>query len=357
MHIFLDPNPGDSKKNLAERQRLFDLQGSSWADYDTKLISSGGGVFERSAKSITLSDEAKAVTGLAKDAVTPDELIHALLKAETDLLWFGGIGTYVKASTETHAEVGDRSSDAIRVNGRDLRAKVIGEGANLGLTQAGRIEFAQGKGRINTDAIDNSAGVDSSDHEVNIKILAAEAIRTGALKAKDRNALLAEMTDDVAAHVLRHNYDQTGALTLAESSAAGDHDALERLMVYLEERGVLNRELEGLPSTAHMHLRQEAGAWLTRPELAVLLAWSKILLIDDVVASDIPDDPYFESVLKSYFTKPIDTYEDAIRNHRPEAGNHCDRDCQPVARHGRARAAAAPARDDGRRQCRNRSWP
>ena len=316
MHIFLDPNPGDSKKNLAERQRLFNLQGSSWADYDTKLISKGGGVFERSAKSITLSDEAKAVTGLAKDAVTPDELIHALLKAETDLLWFGGIGTYVKASTETHAEVGDRSSDAIRVNGRDLRVKVIGEGANLGMTQAGRIEFAQGKGRINTDAIDNSAGVDSSDHEVNIKILAAEAIRTNALKAKDRNALLAEMTDDVAAHVLRHNYDQTGALSLAESSAAGDHDALERLMVYLEERGVLNRELEGLPSTAHMHLRQEAGAWLTRPELAVLLAWSKIVLIDDVVASDIPDDPYFESVLKSYFTKPIDTYEEAIRNHR-----------------------------------------
>ena len=316
LHVFLDPNPGDSKKNLAERQRLFDLQGSSWADYDTKLMSKGGGIFERSAKSITLSDEAKTLTGLSKDAVTPDELIHALLKAETDLLWFGGIGTYVKASTETHAEAGDRSSDAFRVNGREVKAKVIGEGANLGMTQAGRIEFAQSGGRINTDAIDNSAGVDSSDHEVNIKILAAEAIRLKSLKAKDRNALLAEMTNDVAAHVLRHNYDQTGALTLAESGAAGDHDALERLMVYLEERGVLNRALEGLPSSSQMRVRQEAGQWLTRPELAVLLAWTKIVLIDDVVASDIPDDPYFETVLKSYFTSPIDRYEDAILNHR-----------------------------------------
>lgn len=316
MHIFLDPNPGDSRANLAERQRLFDLLGSSWTDYNTRLISKGGGVFERSAKSIRLSDETKALSGLSKDAVTPDELIHALLKSETDLLWFGGIGTYVKASTETHAEAGDRSSDAFRVNGRQLKAKVIGEGANLGMTQAGRIEFALSGGRINTDAIDNSAGVDSSDHEVNIKILAAEAIRLQSLKAKDRNALLAEMTDDVAAHVLRHNYDQTGALTLAESTAASDHDALERLMVYLEERGVLNRALEGLPSASQMRVRQESGQWLTRPELAVLLAWTKIVLIDDVVASDIPDDPYFETVLKSYFTRPIDRYEDAILNHR-----------------------------------------
>ena len=316
LHIFVDPNPGDSAKNLADRQRLFDMQGSSWSDYNTSLISKGGGIFPRTAKSIPLSDEMKAMTGVNKDAVTPDELIHALLKTETDLLWFGGIGTYVKASSETHAEAGDRSSDAFRVNGRDLKAKVIGEGANLGLTQAGRIEFAQNGGRINTDAIDNSAGVDSSDHEVNIKILAAEAIRIKSLKAKDRNGLLAEMTDDVAAHVLRHNYDQTAALSLAEASAAADHEALERLMVYLEERGVLNRPLEGLPSSAQMRVRQEQGQFLTRPELAVLLAWSKIVLIEDVVASGIPDDPYFESVLTSYFTHPIDTYNEAINNHR-----------------------------------------
>ncbi|KCZ92662.1 NAD-glutamate dehydrogenase [Hyphomonas johnsonii] len=316
MHIFLDPDPVDPKKNLAERQRLFDLPGSSWADYDAKLISSGGGVFERAAKSITLSDAAKALTGLSKDVVTPDELIHALLKAQTDLLWFGGIGTYVKASFESHADAGDRANDAIRVNGGDLKAKVVGEGANLGMTQAARIEFALAGGRINTDAIDNSAGVDSSDHEVNIKILAAEAIRLKALKAKDRNVLLAGMTDDVAAHVLRHNYDQTAALSLAATNAAGDHEALERLMVYLEDRGVLNRELEGLPSSAQMRVRHEHGQFLTRPELAVILAWSKITLFDDIIVSDIPDDPYFADVAKDYFPVPINSFDTAISNHR-----------------------------------------
>ena len=274
--------------DLAERQRLFDLPRSSWADYDAALISKGGGIFERSAKSITLTDEIKALTGIAKDAVTPDELIHALLKTEADLLWFGGIGTYAKASSETHAAAGDRANDAIRVDGRELKAKVVGEGANLGMTQAARIEFAQNGGRVNTDAIDNSAGVDSSDHEVNIKILAAEAIRAGDLKADARNKLLADMTDDVARHVLWHNYDQTFALTLAEATAQADHDALERLMVYLEGRGVLNRELEGLPDAGDMKVRAEQGQALTRPEMAVLLAWSKITLFDDIVASDLP---------------------------------------------------------------------
>ena len=316
MHIFIDPDPKDSKKNLAERQRMFDLPQSSWADYNTKLISKGGGVFPRSAKSIALSDEIKALTGLSADAVTPDELIHALLRTQADLLWFGGIGTYVKAGGESHADVGDRANDAIRVNAGELRAKVIGEGANLGLTQAARIEFALSGGRVNTDAIDNSAGVDSSDHEVNIKILAAEAIRLGALKAEDRNKLLADMTDEVAAHVLRHNYDQTSALTLAEATAVSDHSALERLMVYLEDRGVLNRALEGLPDTGHMKVRAEHGQGLTRPELAVLLAWSKITLFDDLVASSLPDDPYFHSVLKSYFPSPIDGFEEAMENHR-----------------------------------------
>jgi len=316
MHIFIDPDPADAAKNLAERQRMFELPQSTWADYDTSLISKGGGVFARAAKSIGLSSEIKALTGLSKDAVTPDELIHALLKAQADLLWFGGIGTYVKADSESHADVGDRSNDAIRVNAREVRAKVIGEGANLGLTQAARIEFALAGGRVNTDAIDNSAGVDSSDHEVNIKILAADAIRTGRLKAEDRNALLAEMTDDVAAHVLRHNYDQTAALTLAEATALDDHAALERLMVYLEERGVLNRALEGLPDTGHMKVRAEQGQGLTRPELAVLLAWSKITLFDDLVASGLPDDPYFFSVLKGYFPSPIDGFEAAMEDHR-----------------------------------------
>ncbi|MCB9963268.1 MAG: NAD-glutamate dehydrogenase [Hyphomonas sp.] len=316
MHIFVDPAPGDPKKNLAERQRMFDLPQSTWADYNTKLISRGGGVFDRSAKSIRLSAEIKALTGLAKDAVTPDELIHALLKTSADLLWFGGIGTYVKAGSETNADAGDRANDAIRVNARDLHVKVIGEGANLGLTQAARIEFALSGGRINTDAIDNSAGVDSSDHEVNIKILAAEAIRLGTLKAVDRDPLLASMTDEVAAHVLRHNYDQTAALTLAETMAQNDHEALERLMVQLEERGVLNRALEGLPDTGEMKVRSEHAHWMTRPELAVLLAWSKITLFDDLVASDLPDDPYFASVLKGYFPHPIDEFGEAMANHR-----------------------------------------
>ncbi len=295
---------------------MFGLPRSTWADYDTRLISKGGGVFSRSAKSIPLSPEVRAMTGLAKEAVTPDELLNALLKTECDLLWFGGIGTYVKSSAEANSDAGDRANDAIRVNGRDLKARVIGEGANLGMTQAGRIEFALSGGRLNTDAIDNSAGVDSSDHEVNIKILAAEAIRLGDLKDSDRNAMLAAMTDDVARLVLAHNYDQTNALTLASATALEDHDALERLMVYLEERGVLNRALEGLPSTADMQKRQEQGQPLTRPELAVLLAWSKIVLFDDLVASDLPDDPWFEPVLKGYFPSPINGFDEAMKGHR-----------------------------------------
>ena len=316
MHIFLDPDPVDAKKNLAERERMFALPRSSWADYNTDLISKGGGIFERAAKSITLTPEIKSLAGISKDVVTPDELLNALLKAEADLLWFGGIGTYVKAAHESHADVGDRANDGLRVNGRDLKAKVIGEGANLGMTQAARIEFALAGGRLNTDAIDNSAGVDSSDHEVNIKILAAEAIRLGLLKEADRNAMLAQMTDDVARLVLTHNYDQTNTLSLAEATASEDHEALERLMVYLEERGVLNRPLEGLPSTQEMQARAAEGRPLTRPELAVLLAWSKIVLFDDIVASDLPDDPHFEAVLKAYFPSPIDGFDEALANHR-----------------------------------------
>lgn len=316
MHVFIDPDPADPEAAFAERQRLFNLPRSSWADYDAALISKGGGIFERSAKSVTLTPEIQALSGLAKDTVTPDELIHALLKAETDLLWFGGIGTYIKGTQETHSDVGDRANDSIRVNGVDVRAKVIGEGANLGMTQAGRVEYALKGGHLNTDAIDNSAGVDSSDQEVNIKILAAEAIRLGLLKAEDRDAMLMSMTDDVARLVLAHNYDQTNALSVAEATVAEDHEALERLMVYLEERGVLNRELEDLPSTQEMQTRGAEGRWLTRPELAVLLAWSKIVLFDDLVASALPDDPWFETVLKAYFPSPINGFDAALANHR-----------------------------------------
>jgi len=316
MHIFVDPDPQDSKKLWAERQRMFDLPRSSWMDYNQSLISEGGGIFDRSAKSIELSPEIKTLTGLRADEVTPDELIHALLKTECDLLWFGGIGTYIKSSDELHSAAGDRINDGLRVNGKQVRAKVIGEGANLGLTQAGRIEFARAGGRINTDAIDNSAGVDSSDHEVNIKILCTEAMRRGELPRGERNTLLASMTDDVAKHVLVHNYAQTAALSLAEHNAKTDHDALERLMVELERRGVLDRAVEGLPSSADMRERQSAGNPLTRPELAVLMAWTKIVLFDDLTDSTVPDDPYFHDTLQSYFPKALHTYAEPMHAHR-----------------------------------------
>ncbi|MCF6329005.1 MAG: NAD-glutamate dehydrogenase, partial [Henriciella sp.] len=316
MHIFIDPDPQDPEHLWTERKRMFDLPRSSWMDYDQSLISEGGGIFDRTAKSIDLTPEIKAMTGLKQDAVTPDELIHALLKTKCDLLWFGGIGTYIKATTESHDDAGDRGNDGLRVNGKQVGARVIGEGANLGLTQAGRIEFALAGGRINTDAIDNSAGVDSSDHEVNIKILCTEAMRRGELPRGERNTLLATMTDDVALHVLTHNYAQTAALSLSEDTARTDHDALERLMAYLEAREVLDRQVEGLPNTAEMLQRQEAGQPLTRPELAVLMAWTKIVLFDDLTASDVPDDPYFHSTLQAYFPEALHGYDDPMQAHR-----------------------------------------
>ena len=316
MHIFIDPEPQEPERLWQERQRLFNLPRSTWMDYDQTLISEGGGIFERSAKSIPMTAQMKTLTGLSRDEITPDELIHALLKSECDLLWFGGIGTYIKASHETHAAAGDRINDALRVDGRQVRAKVIGEGANLGATQAGRIEFAQAGGRLNTDAIDNSAGVDSSDHEVNIKILCTEAMRQGELPRGERNSLLASMTDDVATHVLRHNYAQTAALSLAQNSAREDHDALERLMVELETRGVLDRAVEGLPSTADMQARLDQGQPLTRPELAVIMAWTKIVLFDDLTASSVPDDPHFVDTLRAYFPEALRKYEAPMQGHR-----------------------------------------
>lgn len=316
MHVFIDPNPGDPETMWKERERLFNLPRSSWTDYDESLISEGGGIFERSAKSVPLSDEIKALTRLTGDEATPDELIHGLLKAEAELLWFGGIGTYVRGAGETDRQVGDRANDGIRIEASQLNVKVIGEGANLGTTQAARIDFASRGGRINTDAIDNSAGVDSSDHEVNIKILLSEAMRSGVLAAENRNDLLASMTDDVAAHVLTHNIAQTGALSLAEARVKADHEELERVMLWLEARGVLDRDVEGLPSSAEMEARQARNVPLTRPELAVILAWSKITLFDDIVASDLPDDPYFTPVLKAYFPQALGQYGDAMQAHR-----------------------------------------
>ena len=314
-HIFIDPDPQDREASWRERERLFNLKGSGWDDYDQTLLSSGGRIFDRNAKEVVLTPEIQNLTGLQTDRLTPDELVHALLKTPCDLLWFGGIGTYIKASSERHADADDRSNDHIRINAEDVGARIIGEGANLGMTQAARVAFALRGGRVNTDAIDNSAGVDSSDQEVNIKILCLEAIRQGTLVASDRDDLLASMTDEVAAHVLKHNYDQTHALSLAETQAPMDHDAYERLMCLLESRDRLDRDVEGLPGTAQMQERQDNGQFLTRPEIAVLMAWSKITLFDDLIASSVPDDPFFADALMAYFPAPICHQSEALTTH------------------------------------------
>ncbi len=319
--IFLDPTPGDPLIAWAERKRLFDLPGSRWSDYNPALISPGGGVFSRRDKSIPLSPEVRARTGLAKDHVPPTELIAALLKAKCDLLFFGGVGTFVKAGAESHADVGDKANDGVRVDAEQVRALVIGEGANLGVTQRGRIAFARvkrtdGGGRINTDAIDNSAGVDTSDHEVNIKILLAEAMRTGDLAPEERAPLLAAMTEAVAAHVLTHNYDQTLALTLAEAAGASDLDAHERLAQRLEGAGKLNRAVEELPTTEGFAELRLQRAGLTRPEIAKLIAYAKIDLSDALVASAAPDDPHFEATLAAYFPAQLAPFASARARHR-----------------------------------------
>ncbi len=315
-HIFLDPAPRDLEVAWAERLRMFNLPRSSWDDYDKTLISEGGGVFARSLKSIPISAEIARLTGITAQAATPSELMAALLKAPCELLWFGGIGTFVKARSESNAEAGDKANDAHRADAEDLRALVIGEGANLGVTQAGRIAFARKGGRINTDAVDNSAGVDTSDHEVNIKILLADAIRTRALKAGDRDKLLAAMTNDVGALVLADNYDQTLALTLSQASAAEDLDSHERLMVRLEGAGKLVRAVEGLPTAEEMRALRAAHQGLTRPELAKLIAYAKIDLFDALMASNAPDDPAFEAPLVAYFPPQLKRYEASMKSHR-----------------------------------------
>ncbi len=314
-HIFLDPDP-DPAKSYAERARMFALPRSSWDDYDKKKISRGGGVFARSLKSITLSKEVQALLGTPAESLSPAELINLILKAPVELLYLGGIGTYVKAKHESHMDAGDKANDAVRINGSDLRVKVVGEGANLGLTQAGRIEFAQAGGRIETDAIDNSAGVDSSDHEVNIKIATGILERQGKLTRAARNRLLPTMTEDVAGHVLVHNYDQTLALSLLEMDSAGELEPHARFMTNLEQAGRLDRTVEGLPDALQIAERRKAGRGLFRPELAVLLAYGKLELKREIAGSRATDDPFFESRLEAYFPKGLRKYKDAIHAHR-----------------------------------------
>jgi glutamate dehydrogenase len=316
MHIFIDPNP-DPAKSWAERKRLFDTPGTAWSDYDPKVLSKGGAVYSRSAKSLELSAEARECFGIAKKSVSPEELMGALLRASIDLMWFGGIGTYVKSSLESHLDVGDRANDAIRVNGHELNCKVIGEGANLGCTQRGRIEYALNGGRLNTDAIDNSAGVDSSDHEVNIKILVDAVVAKGGLKGPARNKLLASMTDDVARLVLVHNYRQTQAMSLVERGGVNLLANHQRQMRFLERRGRLDRAVEFLPDDEMIAERALMRRGLTRPEISVMLSYAKIWLYDEIIASDLPDDPYLFDDLVAYFPPVLGKkYAKEIAQHR-----------------------------------------
>jgi glutamate dehydrogenase len=314
--IFIDPDP-DSESSFKERERLFALPRSSWQDYDKSLISKGGGVFPRSLKAIPLTPEIKALTGLRADKATPQELMHALLQVPADLLWFGGIGTYVKASNESQADAGDRANDVLRVDANELKVKVIGEGANLGVTQRGRIEFALNGGRINTDAVDNSAGVNSSDIEVNIKIGLSRAEAAKKLTREDRNTLLADMTDDVAALVLRNNYLQTLCLSLALEQGTTENSYAIQLMQQLEKSGELDRKIEYLPSDSQIIERDLKGGGLTRPELAVIMAYAKISLHGEILASGVPDDPYLSRELKRYFPKAMqERFADDIEHHK-----------------------------------------
>ena len=313
--IFIDPDP-DAERSFAERQRLFDLPRSSWQDFDKTLISKGGAVYPRSAKEIRLSAEAQKLLGVG-ERLTPQDLIRAILKAPVDLVFFGGIGSYIRAADESDEAVGDRANDAVRVTGKELRCKVIGEGANLGMTQRGRIEAALRGIRLNTDAIDNSAGVNASDMEVNLKIALSIPLRDGRLTMDGRNALLAEMTDDVAALVLRNNYLQPLALSLAERRGMEAFGFQQRLIQTLEKRGLLDRAVEYLPDDAQLAERRRRAEPFTRPELAVLLAYAKLTLDEDLLESAVPDDPYLARELGRYFPKAIaERFPDAIEHHR-----------------------------------------
>jgi glutamate dehydrogenase len=317
-HVFVDPGP-DPAASFAERQRLFGLPRSSWADYDPALISAGGGVWPRSAKSIPVSPQAAAALGLADGsrALSPDQLISAILAAPVDLWWNGGIGTYVKATAQSSADVGDRSNDGLRIDAPQLRARVVGEGGNLGLTQEARIEYALAGGLVNTDFIDNSAGVDTSDHEVNIKILLDGEVRDGSLTEPDRNVLLHEMTDEVSALVLAHNYQQNRALAASRAQDTAMLHVHARYIRKLERDRRIRRRLDVLPGDREIAERRSAGTGLTVPELAVLLAQTKIASTQEVLASELPDDPYLQRVLVGYFPAPLrERYAARMRHHR-----------------------------------------
>ncbi|WP_020209739.1 NAD-glutamate dehydrogenase [Gilvimarinus chinensis] len=316
LHIFIDPNP-DAKASFSERKRLFELPRSQWSDYDKTLISEGGGVFERSAKSIAITPEMQKRFAIEADKLTPNELLHALLQAPVDLIWNGGIGTYVKAEAESHGDVGDKSNDSVRVNGKQLRCKVFGEGGNLGMTQAGRIEFCRAGGACNTDFIDNSAGVDCSDHEVNIKIALSELTKTGELSFDKRNQLLEAMTDEVASDVLNNNYHQTQAISLVQRDALSRTSELRRFINQLEEVGRLNRTLEHLPSDEALLERQAAGEGLTRPELAVLVSYAKVGLKEDLAVAEISDDPVIAPLCRHFFPEKLQRdYPELLDNHQ-----------------------------------------
>ncbi len=315
-HIFLDPNP-DAATSWVERKRLFDLSRSTWEEYNPELISEGGGVFLRTAKSVPISPQARVALGI-EDGVSqlsPQELMKAILTASVDLFWNGGIGTYIKASSQTNVEVGDKSNDAIRVDGKDLRCRVVGEGGNLGCTQLGRIEYAEAGGRIYTDFIDNAAGVDCSDHEVNIKILLNTAVADGELTVGERDELLAEMTDEVAELVLRDNYDQARAISNAQAQAPSLLPVHRRMIVDLERSGALDRALEALPPDEELAVRMESG--MTAPEFAVLLAYVKIVLEKEILAEGLADEEWTSELLVNYFPTPMrERFADRMSRHR-----------------------------------------
>jgi glutamate dehydrogenase len=316
-HVFLDPDP-DPAVSFEERQRLFELPRSSWDDYDRGRISPGGGVHPRTAKSIPLSPQVRARLGLADDmeALSPPEVIRAILCAPVDLLWNGGVGTYVKATAEADVDVGDKANDAVRVNGSDLEVRVVGEGGNLGFTQRGRIEYALAGGRIYTDSIDNSAGVDCSDHEVNIKIVLDSVVASGELTVAERNELLVGMTDAVIEHVVRDNYTNTEALSVAGTQSRSLAEVHERYIDVLVHEGVIDRSLEFLPTTKELEQRRANGDGLTAPELAILLAYTKVNLDHALLASTVPDDPFLRPTLFGYFPALIrDRFASAIERH------------------------------------------
>ena len=317
-HIFFDPQP-DTESSFIERERMFKLPRSSWDDYDRTLISAGGGIYPRTAKSIPVTAEVRAILGIKGDVaqMAPSDLLSAILKAPVDLLWNGGIGTYVKASSETHADVGDRANNALRVNGVELRCKVVGEGGNLGMTQKGRIEAAQHGVLLNTDFIDNSAGVDTSDHEVNIKILLNDAVQRGELSEDARNKQLAVMTDEVGQLVLFDNYRQNQAITLMEHQSVRRIGSLAHFIRTLEAEGLLDRQVENLPGEAELTERKTRGIGMTRPELSVLLSYDKIKLYQQLLDSDVPEDPYLSKELVRYFPEPLhQQYAEHMQRHR-----------------------------------------